>query len=562
VQGAPSLAGLAPPAAPSSPSVERRRLQRPMPGRLLPHIARGVSHMVVWIVVFVPVVSELARGWRPYSDDAAIASRAYESLSLHPPLVGMITSAYVGVNHVLFDPGPLLFYLLAVPVHLDPSHGLFWGSALVAGAVLSLSIEAAWSAGQWLAAAAVAFAALDLLWLTPAVFENLPWNAYFPLPFFMAAVLLAWVVALGKVGWWPVLVFVATVAAQSHLLFVIPAIALTFVALVLGLVVDRRPRHLRWIGIGIGAGLVCWLPPLIQELGGHGNLSALAHAGSGRTTVGFAHSLQLVGDAGGLHPLWLTHLPSGFRPFLALMEGHAAWFGGLILAVLLVITMAAVVTGGRRLGALGAIALALAASLLVAFAVFPVTNIFSLGYLVVCLWLLSILIWSVVVWAVVAASAWAWRSWRVRHPAIDGMNVAGGKPVFGPLAGTALTVAALALVLSVAALGVQSAIARPMNGFWNPQRVARDNRAAEAIERIVPRGPVAIEVGPVSYNFYVMSGSAEGMAYRLQTDGWQPGLVAFPASAASGLAIPKHAHWPRVRVTLTGPQGFSVARIS
>ena len=88
------------------------------------------------------MVSELLRGWRPFSDDAAIASRAYESLSLHPPLIGRISSAYIGTGHLLFDPGPLLFYVLAVPVHLDPSHGLFWGLVLVAAAVLSISIEA------------------------------------------------------------------------------------------------------------------------------------------------------------------------------------------------------------------------------------------------------------------------------------------------------------------------------------------------------------------------------------------------------------------------------------
>ena len=76
---------------------------------------RGASHAFVWIAFFVPMVSELARGWRPFSDDAAIASRAYESLSVHPPLIGIISSAYIGTGHLLLDPGPLLFYVLAVP---------------------------------------------------------------------------------------------------------------------------------------------------------------------------------------------------------------------------------------------------------------------------------------------------------------------------------------------------------------------------------------------------------------------------------------------------------------
>jgi hypothetical protein len=507
------------------------------------------------------MVSELARGWRPFGDDAAIASRAYESLTLHPPLIGMTSSLHLGTGHLLFDPGPLPFYVLAVPVHLDPLHGLFWGSALVAAAVLSLSIEAAWSAGQWVVGAVVAFAALDLLWLTPSVFENLPWNAYFPLPFFMAAFVMAWVVALGKVGWWPVLVCVASVAAQSHLLFVIPTVALVLLALVLGLVTDRRPRRLRWIGVGLGVGFMCWLPPLIQEAGRHGNLTALAHAGKGRPTLGLGLGFRLLGDAGGLHPLWLTHLPTQFHPFIELLTRHGPWFGGVIFALLSVITLAALATGQRPLGTVGCIALALSASLLVSFAVFPTANFLSLTYLAVSLWVLSILIWSVVAWAVVKAWARVWHELRVRQPATDGADTTKGKP--GSVSWTGLASAAVALVLIVvmAAAGIQSAVARPATAYWAPQEMVLDNQAAQAIERVVPRGPVAIEVGPPSLNYWVTSGSAQLVAYRLQTDGWQPGLIIYPESVSSGLVIPRHSQWPLVLVSLTGRQGFAVTKI-
>ena len=108
----------APPVAPAL-TLRGRRRQRSTSWRDFPHIVRWASHGLVWIALLVPMVSELARGWRPDSDNAAIAARAYQSLSLHPPLVGMTTVA--GNGHVLFDPGPLMFYLLAVPVHLDPS---------------------------------------------------------------------------------------------------------------------------------------------------------------------------------------------------------------------------------------------------------------------------------------------------------------------------------------------------------------------------------------------------------------------------------------------------------
>jgi len=282
-------------------------------------------------------------------DDAAIASRAYQALSLHPPLTGLATAASVGTGHALYDPGPLLFYLLAVPVRLDPAHGLFLGAALCCGVVLSLAIEAAWSLGAWPLGAGVALAVLDLVWLTPAVFENLPWNAYFPLPFLIAALVLAWVVVMGKTGWWPVLVVAASVTAESHLLFVIPAVALVVAAGVFGLLAGR-PRRSGWLVVGLGVGLPCWLAPLIQELGTH--LSALIKSGRGQSTLGLGLGLRMVGLAGAPHPIWLTDIPSGFYTMAVFEFGHAPWYGVLILALLAVITVVAFVTGRRALGAL------------------------------------------------------------------------------------------------------------------------------------------------------------------------------------------------------------------
>ena len=328
---------------------------KPTPGwRSVPGAVRVASHLAVWTAVLVPMFSELSRGWRPFSDDAAIASRAYQTLSLHPPLTGLATAASLGTGHALYDPGPLLFYVLAVPVHLDPAHGLFWGAALCCGAVLSLAIEAAWSLGAWMIGAVVALGVLDLVWLTPAVFENLPWNAYFPLPFLTAALVLAWVVVMGRTRWWPVLVVAASVAAQSHLLFVVPAVGLVVVAGVFGLMAGR-PRRYGWLVVGLGLGLLCWLAPLIQELGAHPNLTVLITSGRGQSTLGMGFGLRMVGLAGAPHPIWLTHLPSGFYKMAEFEYGHAPWYGGVILGLLAVVTVAAFVTGRRPLGALGAV---------------------------------------------------------------------------------------------------------------------------------------------------------------------------------------------------------------
>src|ERR1700678_317979 len=113
--------------------------------RLVPLLLRLGSHAVVWTLVLVPTVIQMADGWRAVRDDAMISIGAYRVFSSHSPTVGVWSQASQGRHHAFYDLGPLLFWLLAVPVRLDPDHGAIWGAALLCGAALSLSVEAAWS---------------------------------------------------------------------------------------------------------------------------------------------------------------------------------------------------------------------------------------------------------------------------------------------------------------------------------------------------------------------------------------------------------------------------------
>jgi len=524
--------------------------------RSIPGAVRLASHAAVWTGILVPMFAELSRGWRPFDDDAAIASRAYQALSLHPPLTGLVSAASGGTGHILYDPGPLLFYLLAVPVHVDPAHGLFWGAALFCGVVLSLAIEAAWSLGAWVIGAAVGFCVLDLAWLTPGVFENLPWNAYFPLPFFIAALVLAWAVAMGRTRWWPVLVVAASVAAQSHLIFDVPAVALVVLAMVFGLLPRGQPRRYGWLVVGLFLGLLCWLAPLIQELGKHPNLTALIRSGRGQQTLGMSFGLRMVGLAGDPHAIWLTHIPSGFYKMVAFeYYGHAPWYGGVILGLLVVITVWAFVTGRRMLGALGAVSVATTAGIAVSFGVFPYKNLISLAYLVNCVWVVGILVWSVVAWAAVEVARAVLS--RAHGPALTDDQTPRGSVSVIPSAG-ALVVAALVLV---GLAGLRPAATRPTEVDWSASDVALVAQAATAIERAVPSGPVTFEIGPgFKANFFLVAWATEALAYRLESDGWRPGVIG-PAEYYTGLAVPPGAQWPSFQVTLQGTRVVSVTRV-
>ena len=107
---------------------------------------RLASHLTIWSAVLIPTIVQIHRGWRAVSDDATISLEAWAVFSAHSPVVGQYSSASIHGHPPLYDPGPLLFWLLAVPVRVDPAHGSLWGAALAIGAVLSIAIEAMWSA--------------------------------------------------------------------------------------------------------------------------------------------------------------------------------------------------------------------------------------------------------------------------------------------------------------------------------------------------------------------------------------------------------------------------------
>src|SRR5260221_10296024 len=103
---------------------------------------RAGAHVLAWLPFVFAAARSVATGWRPVSDNAAIALRSWDVLTAHAPLVGQATRLAGGV----YDLGPLQYWLLTLPVHVDPLHGVLWGAALWCMVAASLTIEAAWAA--------------------------------------------------------------------------------------------------------------------------------------------------------------------------------------------------------------------------------------------------------------------------------------------------------------------------------------------------------------------------------------------------------------------------------
>jgi len=518
-----------------------------------PLAVRIASHIAVWVTVLASAGIEAADGWRPVGDNAAIASRAFQTFSAHPPVVGMLSTAG-GSGRALFDPGPLLFWLLAVPVRLDATQGMLWGAAVLAGVVLSVAIEAVWTTQLWVGCGVIAFAVADLFWLTPSVFENISWNAYFPIPFFIATLALAWVVASGRFGWWPVLVFTASVAAQAHLLFSIPCAALALIAPLLGLAVGARPRRLRWLWIGLGVALACWIVPILQQLfGKSGNLSALAGSQSGQAKFGVSFALSLLGRVALPSPVWLAHQPTTTAGLITFETAAKQATGVAVLVVLGATVVWGRITRRSPLAAAASVSLLASVAVLISFAIFPTKNYLNLFYLLDLLWPLGIMIWATVAWGVVSVVSDTVRRWRLATSTSRGQV-----PPAWQGAGAVVTIGLLALVAILGIGGLQRFTPTEQTVSWDAVDAASVINIARAVERVAPEGPVALTVvnGPKS----LLSGIwiSEGVAWKLESDGWAPGVNPIESNY-TGLVIPKGTVYRLVTVTMDGTRVVSVS---
>jgi hypothetical protein len=517
---------------------------------------RAASHTAIWSIILIPSLIQIADGWTATRDDADISIGAWQVLTPHFPLVGLASEASsVGFWHSLFDLGPLLFWMLAIPVHVDPAQGALWGAALACGVVLSIAVEASYSAIGWPGAAFVALLTLDLNWKTE-IFAHLDWNPYVGLVFLIAATAIAWRVATGGFGWWPLAVLTASVAAQCHLSYVATAVGLAVAAPLIALLLGRRPNRFRWIFIGGGIAFICWIAPLVQQLtSSPGNMTALLRSDSESRRAGALFGLHALATATTAKPIWLTDFPfltSLDLQFPNYLEHHnIAWALGSLL-ILVVIAIYARCTGKTKLAAAALIAIVVSLGLVVSYGSFPKANLGPSGYLANVLWPVGMIIWATVLWALAAIALDAWQS-RLRLSAAHQSQVL--LRCLGAFGGALLLV-----VGTIAAVSTLTTAA--------PLKVSKDSdprldkAIAASVEEAVKPGHVIFEVGPSSFSTPGIGFGAYvidywGIAFILLRDGWQPAMTFQFYGTATHLTVPRGANWPLVVVDVD-PASFSV----
>lgn len=491
---------------------------------------RAAAHLAAWAPFVYGLVKSLASGWAATSDNGVIALRSWDVLTTHGPLVGQATRLGIGV----FDLGPLEYWLLTVPVHLDGAHGVLWGATLWCMAAASLIVEAAWAVGGVFAALAASAVVLGVTSWIPDLTVEPCWNPWLGLMFFIAALAAGWAVMSGRRGWWAAAVVSASIAAQAHLMFAIAVVPVAVVVFAIGLADTVRAKASYWWAIaGVIAAIACWAAPLVQQFTGNpGNMTALfSQHGPPAPKAGAGFGLKAISAATQPPAYWWHGMNSLGK--LSYVWERSAVGGATAFTIIAVSLGAAVWLRSRRAAGLAVLSLILAGAALITYASVPVAEISkttvtfdNLRYLLAPLYPLGVLTWLTVVTVAVLAA----RRVMGRAPtpaAADGTTAGGtttsaagprlayrGMPISAFAAGALVVAAALA-----GPIGNTEAIATPVM----LEVMHEVNGVAGRIEHKIPPQRVALKV--VAPDNRIRRQLTFGVAYALRADGYLPKIA-------------------------------------
>jgi MYXO-CTERM domain-containing protein len=278
--------------------------------------------VAVGLVAAVPVIVAAAdllhHGWVPLADNGVIVLRSWDVLTGQSPLVGQYSLASVESVGAVYSPGPMEYWLLALPVRLfGPASAVVTiglvNVASIMGSV-ALARRRAGTGFMFVAAIALVLMCRSL----PSASLATPFNATVPLISTTLLMFLAWSVACGEYRLIPLSVLVASFAVETHLSYVPPVLAMVVVAGGgLALAARRSPDassdRRRWLLAGGLVAVICWSAPLVDELAHRpGNLTQLWRTiTADRATLGIHSAWNAVVHAFGVPPWWLrAHVSS------------------------------------------------------------------------------------------------------------------------------------------------------------------------------------------------------------------------------------------------------------
>lgn len=244
-----------------------------------------------WVAIVAPLVIALLAmrrpHWYPVADLAQYELQVRDVGTRHSPLVGL-----AGRIGPFFDPGshpgPISFWMLA-PLYrlLGASSWAFEAAAvsvhaLAGGLVLWMARR---RGGLSLVVGVAAVLAVLVHYYGGQLFIE-PWNPYLPVLWWVVLLFAVWSVIDHDLAMLPVAVLAGSFCAQTHLpyvglvgglaAFLAAAIAIRLAGLKRrGEPLDPGRRLLGWTLGSALLGVVLWLPPVIDQIWGRGNLSRI-----------------------------------------------------------------------------------------------------------------------------------------------------------------------------------------------------------------------------------------------------------------------------------------------
>lgn len=240
----------------------------------------GIAAIVASPLILAAIVLA-ARPWAPVLDMAMTELRVRDVGTRHTPLIGLpgrIGNFPDQGSH----PGPLSFYVLAPFYRLSGARA--WGLELGSVAINSIAVAIlVWighrRAGLLGTVALGAVAAIAVRGYGLNVLTH-PWNPYFPVLLWLVVLAAAWSVVLGDHWMAVAAVVAASIAAQTHVSYLLNSIAMSVLVLVVtGWRLRRREARSDVLApflVTFGIGAVLWIPPFLDQLfRDPGNITAL-----------------------------------------------------------------------------------------------------------------------------------------------------------------------------------------------------------------------------------------------------------------------------------------------
>lgn len=213
-------------------------------------IAGHAPQLLAGIAAAIPVIESTVRaaraGWVPAGDDGIIATRGWDVLSGHTPLVGQYSEAGLVIHgQVMHSPGPMLYWLIAIPARF----GSVTSIAVTMGVVNTLAIITCVALARrrgglvLMLGTALGIALMSQSLPTEAMHDI--WNPAAGLFPFLALIFLSWSVACGEHRLLPGTALVASYVTQTHLMYIAPTAVLLAVGCS-GLLAGRLARLRRY----------------------------------------------------------------------------------------------------------------------------------------------------------------------------------------------------------------------------------------------------------------------------------------------------------------------------